>query len=174
VSLSTKRCKDCGQVKPLHDFYRAAGTRDGHRNDCKSCNLAAKKRRYDADPAKYIGMVKRWQQANADRVNANHRKNNARPERKRALRDGRTFGISADEFDELLEKQGGGCAVCGKRPERVASLHLDHDHETGGVRGILCLSCNQGIGKFRDDPDLLERAASYLRNGGDSEAVESL
>jgi Recombination endonuclease VII len=57
----------------------------------------------------------------------------------------------------------GGCAICGKRPARVASLHLDHCHDTGDVRGILCLSCNQGIGQFRDDPDLLEAAARYLR-----------
>ncbi len=168
MSIS-KTCRICGDTKPLGKFYRMAGMRDGHRNECKACNLAAKRRRYADDPAKYIAMVKRWQQANPERVNAYHRKNNARPERKRALRDQyyrRTFGISADEFDELLEQQGGGCAICGKRPKRVASLHLDHCHDSGDIRGILCLSCNQAIGKFRDDPDLLERAARYLRTGG--------
>jgi hypothetical protein len=101
-------------------------------------------------------------------VSETHRRNNARPERKRALRDGyyrRTFGISADEFDAFLAEQGGGCAICGVVPERAVSLHLDHCHVTGRLRGILCLSCNQGIGKFRDDPELLERAARYLRGG---------
>jgi hypothetical protein len=95
-------------------------------------------------------MVKRWQQANPERVNENHRRNNARPERKRALRDQyyrRTFGISADDFDALLAEQGGGCAICGQLPDRAASLHLDHCHDTGAIRGILCLSCNQGLGK---------------------------
>ena len=52
-----------------------------------------------------------------------------------------------------------------KRPERAASLHLDHCHDTGAIRGILCLSCNQGLGKVHDDPDLLEAAARYLRQG---------
>ncbi|MGH9211751.1 MAG: endonuclease VII domain-containing protein [Acidimicrobiales bacterium] len=80
----------------------------------------------------------------------------------------RTFGISADEFDALLEKQGGGCAICGTCPERVASLHLDHDHVTGRGAGRSRLSCNQGIGKFRDDADLLELAAQYLRTGSAS------
>jgi hypothetical protein len=77
----------------------------------------------------------------------------------------RTFGVSADEFDRLLAEQGGGCAICGVIPKRAASLHLDHDHDTGAIRGILCLSCNQGVGQFRDDPGLLEKAARYLRGG---------
>ena len=94
-------------------------------------------------------------QSESRAVRGLQREYNARPERKRALRDQyyrRTFGISADEFDALLEAQGGGCAICGTRPERVASLHLDHCHETGAIRGILCLSCNQALGHFRDDP----------------------
>ena len=75
----------------------------------------------------------------------------------------RTFGMSADDVDAMLLAQGGGCAICGKRPEREASLHVDHCHDTGRVRGIICLNCNQGLGQFGDDPDLLERAAAYLR-----------
>ena len=156
--MSVKSCRICGEWKLLDDFYAMAGMRDGHRNECKECNLAEKRRRYEADPAKYKAMVKRWQQANAERLNAYRREYNATPGRKRALRDGyyrRTFGISADDFDGLLGEQGGGCAICGCVPEREASFHLDHDHVTGEVRGILCLSCNQGVGKFRDDPELL-------------------
>lgn len=176
---ASKPCRICGTEKPLDEFYRSSGMRDGNRHDCKDCNKAEKRRRYAADPDKYIAMVKRWQQANPERVNENHRRNNARPERKRALRDGyyrRTFGISADEFDGLLSAQGGGCAICGVTPKRAASLHLDHCHATGRLRGILCLSCNQALGHFRDDPALLEKAARYLRGGerdGSGEAVAS-
>jgi hypothetical protein len=161
-----KRCSSCKELKPLDAFYRAAGMKDGHRSECKVCNLAAKKRRYDADPAAHIARVKRWQQDNAERLNAYRREHNARPERKRAMRDGyyrRTFGITADDFDAMLAAQGGCCAICGQRPEREASLHVDHDHLTGRIRGIVCLNCNQGLGKFGDDPAVLERAAAYLR-----------
>lgn len=161
-----KRCKVCGELKPLEQFYRAAGMRDGRRSDCAACNLAAKKRRYDADPETAIGRVKQWQQENAERLNAYRRAHNATPERKRALRDGyyrRTFGISADNVDAMLEAQGGGCAICGWRPERLASMHVDHCHSTGRIRGLLCINCNQGIGKFAEDPDRLAKAAAYLR-----------
>ena len=65
-----KVCKKCGLTKPLDDFYRAAGMRDGHRNDCKACNLAAKHERYLADPQAAIARVKRWQQENPEQLNA--------------------------------------------------------------------------------------------------------
>lgn len=166
--MFSKACKWCGSTKPLDQFYRDRAARDGHRPECKACTTARRRAWYAANRQREISRVKAWQQANPDRVNENHRRNNARPERKRALRDQyyrRTFGISADDSAALLAQQGGGCAICGKRPERAASLHLDHCHDTGAIRGILCLSCNQGLGKFREDADLLDAAARYLRQG---------
>jgi hypothetical protein len=74
----------------------------------------------------------------------------------------RTFGISADDVDALIEKQGGVCAICGRTPTRLASWHVDHCHDTGLVRGVLCIDCNQGIGKFHEDPARLRAAADYL------------
>ncbi|WP_307870801.1 endonuclease VII domain-containing protein [Micromonospora sp. C51] len=71
----------------------------------------------------------------------------------------RRYGIGQQEFDELLAEQGGVCAVCGDPdPE-----HVDHDHRTGWVRGILCFNCNGGLGQFRDSPTRLARAITYLR-----------
>ncbi|MFE9959583.1 endonuclease VII domain-containing protein [Micromonospora sp. NPDC005299] len=71
----------------------------------------------------------------------------------------RRYGIGQKEFDELLAEQGGVCAICGSPdPE-----HLDHDHRTGWVRGILCFNCNGGLGQFKDSPESLARAITYLR-----------
>lgn len=77
------------------------------------------------------------------------------------------YGITAEQYDTLLAGQGGVCAVCGHPPNpegvRAASrLHVDHDHATGRVRGLLCLNCNRGLGSFLDDPALLRRAADYI------------
>jgi hypothetical protein len=70
----------------------------------------------------------------------------------------RRYGIGADDFDRMVVEQGGVCAICG-RPDPE---HVDHDHETGEVRGILCFNCNGGLGQFRDDVDALRSAAVYL------------
>ena len=103
----SKTCRICGETKQLDDFYKMAGMRDGHRNECKACNLAQKRRRYEADPDKHIAHVQAWRQSNREHFNAWQRRNNARPERKRKQRDAyyrRTFGISAHDVDALAAR----------------------------------------------------------------------
>jgi len=78
----------------------------------------------------------------------------------------RDYGITGAEYDDFLASQGGVCAICGKTPEEnILQLGVDHDHETGDVRGLLCGSCNRALGWFQDNLELLERAAQYLREG---------
>lgn len=69
--------------------------------------------------------------------------------------------LSTKEYDTLLQRQGGVCAVCGRKPEE--RLVIDHDHLSGRVRGLLCSPCNLGLGIFEDDPDRLVAGAEYLR-----------
>jgi hypothetical protein len=165
--MGEKRCRLCGDVQPLEEFHRAAGMRDGHRNECKTCFRAIARKRYQADPQKAKDAVRRWQEENPEHLRAYRMEYRNRPERKRAMRDlyyRRTYGITADEADEILAAQNGRCAICcTPAPERLASMHLDHDHDTGAIRGFLCIDCNHGLGKLRDSPDLLLRALVYLR-----------
>jgi len=70
----------------------------------------------------------------------------------------RRYGMTAAEADFLLKKQGGICAICGTAP----ASHVDHDHETGTVRQLLCFNCNGGLGQFKDDPAVLRAAADYV------------
>jgi hypothetical protein len=159
-----KQCKKYMTVKPLDEFYRAAGMRDGYRNDCKSCNAAASRVRYPANPRAEIARVKRWQQANADRVNAYHRARRSDPAVKRAERSGylkRKYGLTIEQYEAMLTEQGGGCGICGRAPSDSFSLHIDHDHRTGRVRGLLCFVCNSSLGEL-DDPDLLRAALRYV------------
>lgn len=75
------------------------------------------------------------------------------------------YGLTQEQMDQMLSRQGGGCAICGattwtgKHPVPV----VDHDHATGKVRGMLCSECNQGLGKFKDDIAVMEKAIEYLR-----------
>lgn len=72
------------------------------------------------------------------------------------------YGITAEEKARLIAEQDGLCAICRERPAK----HVDHDHASGAIRGILCFSCNRGLGKFRDDPHIIRRAIQYLGAGG--------
>lgn len=76
--------------------------------------------------------------------------------------------MTLDDHARLVEAHSNRCAIC-RQPERrrnkfgVLLIAVDHDHATGEVRGLLCHECNTGIGKFRDDPELLTAATAYLR-----------
>lgn len=74
----------------------------------------------------------------------------------------KTFGIDAREWDRLLEVQGGRCAICRTSDSGEKQWHVDHDHVTGQVRGLLCSSCNLGIGLLQDDPTILRAALRYV------------
>jgi hypothetical protein len=78
----------------------------------------------------------------------------------------RRYGITFEDFEALLEAQGGGCAICGTQTPtgNHGRLVVDHDHATGAVRGILCGRCNQLLGIAQDDTSLLKAAVKYLYN----------
>lgn len=77
----------------------------------------------------------------------------------------RTYGITEPEYEQILEAQGGVCAVCLRPPPAGKHLHVDHDHRTGIVRGLLCMTCNHDLLGRRDkDPGLFRRAAEYLED----------
>lgn len=79
----------------------------------------------------------------------------------------RKYRLTPEGYGELLEKQAGCCAICGRRAQDSTGkiLSVDHDHETGRVRGLLCSHCNRGLGHFLDSEHLLRAAAAYLTEG---------
>lgn len=91
----------------------------------------------------------------------------SRPRHKALQRDlnlKRLYGVSAIDVQAMVERQGGGCAVCGTTdwPGKGRCPHVDHDHQTGLIRGALCDPCNRGLGMFADNPARLRAAAHYL------------
>ena len=124
--------------------------------------------------------VKRWKKKNVAKVKAYGRLNYAKNRAKFCARSRKNYrqkpeirlradlkaryDMSLEEFKLLLAEQSGVCAICGL-PEtgRFSRLSVDHDHDDNSVRGLLCSACNSGIGRLKDNPELLIRAAEYLR-----------
>jgi hypothetical protein len=142
-----KRCCRCKEAKSLLQFYNANKGRFKKRADCKECHKTS---------------MREWREKNRERIRESNRiytRDNPDIWRKRDLR--RAYGISLEQYQEMVERQGGLCAICGGLPGKLA-LAVDHNHETGQVRDLLCPRCNVGMGMLLDDPDLLRAAAAYL------------
>lgn len=74
-----------------------------------------------------------------------------------------TFGVDDSTYQGMLESQQGVCAICKGTNKNGKALAVDHNHATGDIRGLLCISCNTALGKFRDSEELLLRAINYLK-----------
>jgi len=171
-----KRCRLCGETKPIADFYRAPGARDGHRNECKRCNLARRKATYPSRREREIERVKQWQRDNPERYAARMRRyresgRKAIANRKSHLK--RMYGITPEPYDAMLGAQGDVCAICAEKPGDL-TLHVDHDHATGAVRALLCIRCNNALGLFQESQFLFQAAADYLGRRDDDAASAAL
>ncbi len=153
-----KQCNQCRELKSPEEFYRHPGTKDRRESKCKVCRAA----HYQINKAYHAAYYR----ANKERAAA------AKAEYRRRHRDDinarrrmRKYNLTSEQFAQLHVRQADLCAICSQ-PEtnkRASVLSVDHDHATGFVRGLLCSHCNHAIGKLRDSPELLERAADYLR-----------
>jgi hypothetical protein len=160
-----KRCKHCGKTRPLDDFYGDPKAKDGRRPECKACNLAAKAARNAANPQANRDRVKRWQRENPEKYRAKQQQyidsgQKKAWDRKSYLK--RKYGITLEQYEAMLEAQGGVCKICGKPRPDDRTLHVDHDHETGEIRGLLCFRCNNALGDFEEQYELFQKAADYL------------
>lgn len=145
-------------------------------------NAENAKRWREANPEKAAAKQKEWRAANRERVRQKQREwrertgyNQKRKERgENTKQQLRTYGLTVEDYEDLLRAQGGVCAICAS-PEpgmkRAARLYVDHCHNTNRVRGLLCRACNTMLGCVRDDPELLRAGASYLERQDDSSAL---
>lgn len=74
----------------------------------------------------------------------------------------RMYGIDVPDYERMLEEQNGGCYICGKQPDGKRALDIDHDHQTGKVRGLLCSNHNRALGLLNDDVLLMLKSVEYL------------
>ena len=144
--MTVKHCSKCGEDKPLSEFY---GPRQYY---CKVCSKQ---------------YASAWAKKNPDKTRAWGKKYHAtNPEASHREQLMHHYGMRIEDYNQLLHKQGGVCAVCGSLPilekGRRRRLAVDHDHSTGEIRGLLCGLCNRGLGQFRDSSEILEKAIRYL------------
>ena len=76
----------------------------------------------------------------------------------------RRYGLSYEEWLKMWVCQDGDCAICGEPFAQHSDAHVDHNHDTGEIRGLLCRKCNPGLGNFNDDPKLMIKAIKYLKH----------
>ena len=140
-----KRCCTCKQDRPESEFWKDAHKRDGLASQCVSC-------------------VKKYRETKGYRISKSAHDKRLYEKVKSERREyfiQKTYGITQKEYELLLSKQGGLCAIC-RKPNK---LNIDHDHETGKVRGLLCSTCNMMLGHAHDSPLLLEAGIRYLQEG---------
>ena len=144
-----KDCRECGETKSLEEFY-------SKQLSCKDCCRSAQRKRYRNRP-EWLSREYEW--------------------KKRGILGKEGRYLKHPEFLELLDNQAGQCAVCRLEQPSAFDFVPDHQHLypvtrrngtvvfEGPVRGVLCKSCNLGLGKMYHSPDLLRRAAEYLEGG---------
>jgi hypothetical protein len=147
--VDTKKCPRCDIVKPLGEFSIRRTGRVGHPVDvCKSCQNVRNIKAKDGDPSIYRRIT--W------------------PSKLKRL-----YGLTVADYYAMLKEQGGGCAICGTTDPTLgirrtyargtrAAFDVDHNHETGKVRGLLCSICNRLVGLAKDDARVAMHLVSYL------------
>ena len=163
-------CARCKKLKIVADFpvSNSRGKSRYHSYCIECCNSYGRDFRAK-DPDNTKRKANAYYRANAERKQELARQRRVRtPDYGRQASLKKLYGITLGEYEALLNTQNGVCAVCAEPPRgRRKFLAVDHDHETGLVRGLLCTTCNVGLGALRDSPELLRAALTYLRGGGD-------
>ena len=158
-------CARCKQPKPTADF-RIIVARGKSRYDsyCRDCNNAYARDFRAKDLTAYREKANAYYQANAERKKelARQWRTGAGSGRHRGHVLKKLYGISLEEYEALLDSQDGVCAICKETPRNNRFLGVDHDHDTGRVRGLLCTTCNVGLGALHDSVEILRSALAYL------------
>jgi hypothetical protein len=160
--METLVCLDCGTE------WERERRRGAKPERCSECATLRRKSRKSVNSATYYQRHRdrvakknrEYYEDNRDKMLERQREYyQENKERSRAWSYGRLYGISMEQYEEKAKAQDGKCAICGVQPDR---LDVDHDHETGTVRDLLCRSCNLALGHMRDDSVRMYRAAEYL------------
>lgn len=160
--MEKRLCTGCNQEKPLDSQHFTKDKYDptGFTYKCKVCRAKAHKEWALKNPEKikeinFKSRDKRKQFYSSPEGVISSRKAHLK----------RKYGITLDEFNKMLKKQDGKCAICGgtETRDKHKVMAVDHDHKTGKIRQLLCFKCNSALGNFNDDIQVLKKAIKYLK-----------
>lgn len=143
---------------------------------CRNCYEKMLKETNPDYKKKQSENCKRWHKnkANKDKISnwgKRYRENNTISRTNTVMRS--RLSISLEDYEAMLERQGGRCGICGKHiSEQKKRFHVDHDHNTGEIRGLLCFRCNFGLGWFQDDKNKIAAALEHLNGKNSYKRVE--
>lgn len=145
--METKICNSCKKEKSIEEYHFLNVEQQKRKNTCKQCQAAYFKKYKEQNQPR---LRSKWREASKKYYTPTN-------SRKRLLAK---YGLTQERYNELYELQDGRCAIC----DRAITLVIDHCHETLEVRGLLCNSCNLGIGYFEDNITRMSLAIKYLNN----------
>ncbi len=146
----TRECTLCHETKHINAFMPDKKSAGGRRHQCRSClNM---RRRAMLTPEKNYASIKKYRLRY--------------PLKRRQYELKRRYGITLVQYDQMLVAQNNVCGICDAptpgTTNGARNFMVDHCHATNQVRGLLCTTCNRGLGNFKDSPDLLNRAILYI------------
>ena len=148
-----KKCTKCGVEKPLSEFNKNKSKKDGFQSSCKICHRLQSKDHYSLNKPKRWEYAKNYYKSNIEKIKCQ--------DKQRWLR--KKYNMDETDFLRIKKQQNGKCAICFSELKNGFLVHIDHDHKTGIVRGVLCRWCNTGLGHFRDSEENLKSALKYLK-----------
>lgn len=139
-----KTCSTCKRDKHASEFTKHSKSKDGLRSYCRECQKEKRKTYTIQNPTKIKEQYEKWNKKYG-----------------RSYRLEKKYGWTIEAKEALLKVQSWKCGIC-TNPINLTNGHLDHDHRTGKVRGVLCQACNKGLGFFKDNEKSLYFAAEYV------------
>lgn len=149
----SKKCSRCEVDKPFTEFHKKKERKDGLTSECKACQSKWQKEFY-SDP---INKQKR-----IDRQSTKEAKIRAREYDLKSK-----YGITSADYEEMLKSQDSKCKTCGTNVPGGRStkyFHVDHCHDSGKIRGLLCSSCNKALGLLKESISTLENLIKYIED----------
>lgn len=178
--METKKCTTCKIEQPLSEYRKDASRSNGIHPTCNNCNKEIQRKWYKNNKEKARDNSSKRYHEKKDIINAKRRekrKNNPEEFRAKAKalynpitskaaswKNAGIKNMTYEKYLQMLADQNNCCAICESHVDLFKKqLAVDHNHETGEVRGLLCLACNGGIGKLKDSIPMLEKAIKYLK-----------